>query len=294
MTQFAKPIGLARPDEIALRDPLQALTWLEIDNILNRAANAIRVADLGEERRMAVFAENACETALANLGGLVGGASVVPVNFHLTAEEVAYILEDSGTRMLFVGPETAERGIEAAHLAGVPTVIGWRTNLEGIADWSTWLSESSDDEPDVSVAPRPNLLYTSGTTGRPKGTHLPPTMFAGGNTVGEHLDNLKANPLAELGPHLVVGPMYHTGPLSGARLLAAGAPSVILTRFDAENTLRAIETYRTASTIMVPTHFVRLLALDEEVKAKYDISSMVSVSHTGAKCPVDVKRSMIE
>ena len=64
---------------------------------------------------MAVFAENACETALANLGGLVGGASVVPVNFHLTAEEVAYILEDSGTRMLFVGPETAERGIEAAH-----------------------------------------------------------------------------------------------------------------------------------------------------------------------------------
>ena len=157
MTQFAKPIGLARPDEIALRDPLQALTWLEIDNILNRAANAIRVADLGEERRMAVFAENACETALANLGGLVGGASVVPVNFHLTAEEVAYILEDSGTRMLFVGPETAERGIEAAHLAGVPTVIGWRTNLEGITDWSTWLSESSDDEPDVSVAPRPNL-----------------------------------------------------------------------------------------------------------------------------------------
>ena len=119
-------------------------------------------------------------------------------------------------------------------------------------------------------------------------------MFAGGNTVGEHLDNLKANPLAELGPHLVVGPMYHTGPLSGARLLAAGAPSVILTRFDAENTLRAIETYRTASTIMVPTHFVRLLALAEEVKAKYDISSMVSVSHTGAKCPVDVKRSMIE
>ena len=67
-----------------------------------------------------------------------------------------------------------------------------------------------------------------------------------------------------------------------------------ITRFDAENTLRAIETYRTASTIMVPTHFVRLLALDEEVKAKYDISSMVSVSHTGAKCPVDVKRSMIE
>lgn len=294
MTQFAKPIGIARPNEIALRDPLTALTWLEIDDILNRAANAIRQTDLGEDRRMAVFAENACETALANLGGLIGGASVVPVNFHLTAEEVAYILEDSGTQLLFVGPETAERGLEAAAMAGVPQVVGWRSPSFELIDWSTWLANSSPDEPDTSVAPRPNLLYTSGTTGRPKGTHLPPTMFAGGDTVAEHLDNLGANPMAELGPHLVVGPMYHTGPLSGARLLAAGAPSVILTRFDAENTLRAIDTYKTASTIMVPTHFVRLLALPDEVKSRYDISSMVSVSHTGAKCPVDVKRAMIE
>ena len=188
MTQFAKPIGLARPDEIALRDPLTALTWLEIDDILNRAANAIRQTDLGEERRMAVFAENACETALANLGGLIGGASVVPVNFHLTAEEVAYILEDSGTRLLFVGPETAERGLEAAAIAGVTQVVGWRASSFDLTDWSNWLADSSPEEPDTSVAPRPNLLYTSGTTGRPKGTHLPPTMFAGGATVAEHLD----------------------------------------------------------------------------------------------------------
>ena len=178
MTQFAKPIGIARPNEIALRDPLTALTWLEIDDILNRAANAIRHTDLGEDRRMAVFAENACETALANLGGLIGGASVVPVNFHLTAEEVAYILEDSGTKLLFVGPETAERGLEAAAIAGVPQVVGWRSPAFELTDWSTWLANSSPDEPDTSVAPRPNLLYTSGTTGRPKGTHLPPTMFA--------------------------------------------------------------------------------------------------------------------
>jgi long-chain acyl-CoA synthetase len=88
--------------------------------------------------------------------------------------------------------------------------------------------------------------------------------------------------------------MYHTGPLSGARLLAAGVPSVILARFDAEKTLAAIDRYRIGNTVMVPTHFVRLLALPDEVKARYDVSSLKRVSHTGAKCPVDVKRAMIE
>jgi len=294
MVQFAKTIAKERPEEIALRDPRAALTWLEVDDILNRAANGIRMSDTGPDHRIAVFAENGVETALANLGGLIGGASVVPINFHLTAEEVAYILEDSGAQILFVGPETAARGLDAAAQAGVPQVIGWRCDSENLTDWHNWLETNPGDEPDTTIPPRPNLLYTSGTTGRPKGTHLPPTMFAGGDTVSAHLENLKQNPLATLGPHLVVGPMYHTGPLSGARLLAAGAPSVILTKFDAENTLRTIETYGTTSTIMVPTHFVRLLALDEATKSRYDISSMIRVSHTGAKCPVDIKRAMIE
>ena len=294
MTTFAKTIAAERPSEIALRDPRQALTWLEVDDQLNRAANAIRSAELGPERRIAVFAENGVETAIANLGGLIGGASVVPVNFHLTAEEVAYILSDSDSRMLFVGPETAERGLAAAQQAGISAVVGWRCEEATLVNWDSWLKESSGAEPDTSIKPRPNLLYTSGTTGRPKGTHLPPTMFAGGDTVEAHLENLKLNPLATLGPHLVVGPMYHTGPLSGARLLAAGAPSVILTKFDAENTLKAIAEFKTTSTIMVPTHFVRLLALDPDIKAQYDVSSMIRVSHTGSKCPVDIKRGMIE
>ena len=295
MTAFASQLASDRPSEIALRDPRQALTWGDINDILNRAANALQRLDLGEDRRIAVFAENAVETALANLAGLISGASVVPINFHLSAEEVAYILNDADVRLLFVGPETCSRGLLAADKSAVNTVIGWRCESDQHAlDWRTWLANSSSQEPDDRVKPRPNLLYTSGTTGRPKGTHLPPTMFAGGNTIAEHLDNLKANPLANQGPHLVVGPMYHTGPLSGARLLAAGTPSVILTKFDAEKTLDAITTYQTTSSIMVPTHFVRLLALPEEIKTKYDVSSMIQVSHTGSKCPVDIKQAMID
>ena len=294
---FAKPFAEENPEVIAISDPVKELTWGEVDDTLNRCANGLQSMDLGPDTRVAVFAENCVETALANLGGLLAGASVVPVNFHLTAEEVAYILSDSETRVLFVGPETAERGLEAAASSNVHTVIGWGGS-PGVTGWEEWLAGQDAGEPDDSVKPRPNLLYTSGTTGRPKGTDLPPTMFAGGDTVREHLELFRARTLertgGQIGTQLVDGPMYHTGPLSGTRQLIAGMNSVILARFDAEKTLAAIEKYRITSTIMVPTHFVRLLALPDDVKAKYDVSSMQAISHTGAKCPVDVKKAMIE
>ncbi len=295
---FAKAYAEERPaSEIAIQDPWKALTWMEVDDELNRCANGLQAMDLGPEFRIAVFAENAVETAMANLGGLIAGASVVPVNFHLTADEVAYILSDADVRVLFVGPETEERGIEASKASNVHTIISWGQS-DGTLTWSSWLSENLAGEPDQSVPPRPNLLYTSGTTGKPKGTDLPPTMFAGGNTVGEHLTKFKEAVLSEfgdmIGTQLVVGPMYHTGPLSGIRQLIAGMNSVILGRFDAEKTLAAIQEHKVTSTIMVPTHFVRLLALPAPTKAKYDVSSLIDVSHTGSKCPVDVKRAMIE
>ncbi len=296
---FAKPYAEENPDEIAIRDARIALSWAEVDDQLNRCGSGLQAMDLGPETRIAVFAENAVETALANLGGLIAGASVVPVNFHLTAEEVNYILCDSGARVLFVGPETYDRGIEAAKGSDVHTVVGWGAPADAdLTPWDAWLSGNDAGGPDQSVPPKPNLLYTSGTTGRPKGTDLPPTMFAGGDTVDEHLANFKQGVLertgGQVGTQLVVGPMYHTGPLSGTRQLIAGVNSVILGRFNAESTLEAIEKYKVNSTIMVPTHFVRLLALPDDVKAKYDVSSVVSISHTGSKCPVDVKRAMIE
>lgn len=294
LTTFAAELARARPDEVAIRDEHQALGWAQVDEVLNRVANGLLARDLGPEHRIAVFAENAVETAMANLGGLIAGASVVPVNFHLTADEAAYILSDAEVRVLFVDSITAARGVDAAQQAGVPLVVGWGDVPAGVAPWSAWLAEQSPADPPNEQPPRPNLLYTSGTTGRPKGTPLPPTMFAGGATVREHLENLGKSPMAAFGPHLVVGPMYHTGPLSGARLLAAGVSSVILGRFDAEKTLAAIERYKIGNSVMVPTHFVRMLALPDDVRARYDMSSLQRVSHTGAKCPVDVKRAMIE
>ena len=298
MPIFAADLARERPDEIAVRDPDKALRWADVDDILNRVANNALNTDLGPSRRVAVFAENAAETALAHLGCLLGSASTVPVNFHLTAEETAYILVDSESRLLFVGPETVDRGVAAAEIArseGLSIdVIGWGVNASGVRAWDDWLAAGAPTNPPLDVAPRANLLYTSGTTCRPKGTELPPTMFAGGSTMAEHLEGMKANRFAQFGTHLVVGPMYHTGPLNGMRLLVRGVPMVILAKFDAEKTLQAIHEHRTESSVMVPTHFVRLLALPDDVKKKYDVSSMKLAAHTGASCPVDVKRAMIE
>lgn len=306
MPQFARDLAEADPSAFALvefgigaargaESSERRLTWAEVDDTLNRVANLVLAADLGPDRRVAVFAENSAETALAHLGALLGGASTVPVNFHLTADEAAYILADAGARIVFVGPETLDRGVEAAVTAGVEQVIAWGDDApSGTVPWATWLAGGDPTDPPGDVRPRPNLLYTSGTTGRPKGTELPPTMFAGGDTMAEHLAGLAANRLAEFGVHLVVGPMYHTGPLSGMRLLAAGKPSVILGRFDAATTLAAIDRYSAETMVMVPTHFVRLLALPDEVKRANDLSSVRAVAHTGAKCPDDVKAAMID
>ena len=298
MPAFASQLAADRPHEIAVRDPDKTMTWAEVGDVLNRVANNVLSRDLGSSRRVAVFAENAAETALAHLGSLLGSASTVPVNFHLTADEAAYILVDSDARIVFVGPETVDRGVAAVAIARAEgrdvELVGWGVNAAGVTPWSEWLAAGDPNDPPLDVKPRANLLYTSGTTGRPKGTELPPTMFAGGSTMAEHLEAMKGNRFAIFGTHLVVGPMYHTGPLTGMRLLVCGVPMVILAKFDAEKTLQAIHEHKTESSVMVPTHFVRLLALPDEVKKKYDVSSMKLAAHTGASCPVDVKRAMIE
>ena len=146
-------------------------------------------------------------------------------------------------------------------MSACPSSSAGARRSSGVRSWETWLAGSSPAEPSPDIEPRPNLMYTSGTTGRPKGVELPPTMFAGGGTMTEHVAALGRSVYASFGTHLVVGPMYHTGPLSGVRLLATGIPVVVLGRFDAEHVLRSIETHAAETTVMVPTHFVRLLAL---------------------------------
>ena len=171
MPEFAKELARKNPEQVAIRDDKESLTWDDVDGILNRAVNRLLETDLGPQRRISVFAENSNQTALAHLAGLLAGASTVPVNFHLTAEEAAYILQDSETSVLFLGPETVERGLEAAQIAGIQKVIAWSDKKEPYSDfeiWNSWYEEASSEDPITNLKPLPHLLYTSGTTGNPK------------------------------------------------------------------------------------------------------------------------------
>ena len=300
MSLLAQHIPADDPDQMALADQQTTLGWAELDQMVNRAVNLLHTLDLGPERRLAVFAENSVETVVAYVAAALAGASAVPVNFHLTADELAYILEDSASALLLVGPESAERGLSAAEAVSTGTggppisMMGWRCgDLPAMDSWEQGLAFAPNGPPPTDIPPVPHLFYTSGTTGRPKGVDAPPALFRGGATVEEYFATC-ATPNAAIGTHLVVGPLYHAGPFAATRNLMGGAPVVVMGRFDAEATLAAIDRYRVNGVFMVPTHFSRLLALPAEVRQRYRTDSLVSVTHSGAPCPVSVKRAMIE
>lgn len=292
MSQTLLSVPAEQRDSLALADERIELSWNQLDPVLNRAANALGAA-VDATRRAAVFAPNAAETVIAYLAGLEAGVSTVPVSYHLTAGELVYILQDSGASVLFVGPETLAAGLEAAREVGVKTVVGWRCPpTEGVTPWDDWLATASDAEPDATVKPLPHLHYTSGTTGKPKATETPPQYFPEAATIREFAEIVR--PKATPSPGLAVGPLYHTGPLGMARNVFAGTALVVMGHFDPEAALAAIEKYQVKGSVMVPTHFQRFLALPEEVRAKYDVSSMQRLAHTGAACPREVKKAMIE
>lgn len=291
MSALHRPVGAAA-DDLALTDGRTTLGWGQLDAVLDRAVAALRSLDTGPDRRVAVLAVNSAETVVAHAAVLLAGLSAVPVSPHLKVPEVEYILDVARARVVLAGPETAATA-QAAR--GNADVYAWRTaDLDGVQLWEELVEPAALPLPADDVAPRPPMLFTSGTTGRPKPVEQPPTMFPGGNSGRELVARLRENPLAQFAPHLVAGPLHHTGPLTAVRLLLAGVPLVVLPRFDAEAALRAISQHRVQASVMVPTHFARLLALPQEVRDAYDVSSLREVVHTGAACPVPLKRRMLE
>ncbi len=296
MSLLIHDMSAERRDRLALADERMRLNWAELDAVMNRAVNAMLALPFDRVRRVAVFAPNAAEPVIAYVAGLLGGISTVPASFHLTAGELAYILSDSQASALFCGPETLDKAIEAAREAGVSTVIAWRSpSREGVMGWDDWLAAASDAEPPSDMTPAPHLHYTSGTTGKPKGTDTPPSYFPPAETIADYAQIMRARAAAlPDGPSMAVGPLYHTGPLTSVRAVIGGTPLVTVEHFDPQTVLATIEREAIAGCVMVPTHFQRLLSLPDDIRARYDLSSMKRLAHTGAACPRDVKQRMID
>jgi long-chain acyl-CoA synthetase len=275
-----------------------SLTWAELDALLNRSINALLGRDLGPDRRIAVFAQNHPNTVVAYLTSVLAGCSGVPINYHLRAEECAYILRDSGARLVFAGPENVEAALEAATLAGGLPVVAWGIDdATGAERWEDFLAAGSDDEPPDDLLPLPYLYYTSGTTGFPKGTQsVPmPVMGDGQPTSRDQVQKLMevASPDGKVA--LTMAPMYHFAQIGVVkRAVLIGRTLILYKRFDAQRILRAIQEYGVTDTLMVPAQLVRLLALPEEVRSQYDLSSLRTVITGAAPCALDVKYRILE
>ncbi|MEU1268351.1 AMP-binding protein [Streptomyces sp. NPDC005799] len=281
------------PHEPALIDDRGALSWSGLADQIERAAARLLQFAPGPDHRVAVLGDNAIPTLVTHLAGLRAGVGTVATSRQLMVGELVDQLVDANATAIVAGPAGAGVAVEAARELGLPVVTHGTEPAGHAFDWEPWLKAAPATPAPTDRPARPPLVYTSGTTGRARGTEV---RWVSGDIADSaaYLAALAARSGFPPGPHLVCGPLQHNGPLTALRHLAAGQPVVILGKYDAEAFLRRTEEWRVTSAVMVPTHFQRLLALPQDVRARYDVSSLLQVSHTGSACPAEVKRAMIE
>lgn len=281
------------------------------DDLMARVARAAAMLSrlgVGEGDAVAVVLRNDFAFFEAAMAAQHLGAYAVPVNWHFRADEAGYILADCAAKAVVAHADLLP-GIAGNIPAGVPVLVV-ATPPEIVAaygidpalapvppgrdDWDAL----RDAHPPHAGQPKPrraNMIYTSGTTGRPKGVRreapTPPMLEVMAEMVGL-VFGLKPGARVRTA---MVGPMYHAAPNTyGLTAARNGGLVVLQPRFDAEDLLRLIERHRLTHLHMVPTMFVRLLKLPEEVRRRHDLSSLEWVVHAAAPCPPEVKRRMIE
>ncbi len=283
-------------------------SWADIQANAARGAGGLSSLGVAEDDSVALMLRNDFATFEVNMAASQLGAYAVPINWHFTPEEAGYILRDCGAKVLVAHADLYARiapGVPAdvkVLVVPVPEEIGDAYSLPserraapvGPQTWDEFVAACAPNAAPPRLS-RGSMIYTSGTTGRPKGVRRRPST-----------PELQAAAAAEIGkywglvadPSIVVlmnGPMYHSAPaaygMGSARL---GLKVVLQPRFDAEEMLRLIDRHGVTHMHIVPTMFVRLLRLPEEVKRQYDHGSLRWVTHGAAPCAPAVKRQMIE
>jgi long-chain acyl-CoA synthetase len=286
-----------RPDHPAMimAGSGQTVTFAEMDAYANRFAQLLRARGLKRGDHFAVLMENNVHYLQVVWGSQRAGTMMVPISTRLTAPEICYILKDAGAKFLLTSTRYAEaiEGIRE-ECADLPLLI---VDGEGEEDYEAALA-AQPPEPIADQAPGQYMLYSSGTTGRPKGVKPAPP---------EDDDILATNPLMGLAVmgagmpadgsmvYLSPAPLYHAAPIGWCTTAQRlGGTVVVMEKFDPEHALETIEKYKVTDSQWVPTHFVRMLKLDPEVRTRYDLSSHQRALHAAAPCPVPIKREMIE
>ncbi len=291
-------IAAQEPERVALVDPDgRSIGYGDLAAKANAYARGLQALGLEAGDVIVVLQPNGDELVAAYFAAIQSGLYIVVVNWHLVGPEVAYILSDSGAKAFLAHERFADVAIAAADEAGIPELGRFAVgDVPGFRRIEELGSGEGDGRPERRTAGSP-MLYTSGTTGRPKGVRRPlsgadPDSVPGASTwffgifgLAPHDDHV----------HLCGSPLYHTAVLNFVAIsLQLGHTAVLMDRWDAEDTLRLIERHRVTHSHLVPTQFRRLLGLPEDVRAAYDLGSLRVMIHGAAPCPLEVKRRMLD
>ncbi len=286
------------PDAFALADP-NGRDWTrgELLAEANKIAHGLRAQGLGKGDCVAVVLENCAEMFQLYLAVGQIGMYMSPINNHLTAPEIAFIVEDSGAKV-FIGSERFhDECAKACELASFPTESAFSLGtVEGFRGLDELKARQPDTLPEDRSAGQV-MNYTSGTTGKPKGVRRPladisPDLVA--TMMSAFLGMFGLQPEDD-NVHICGSPLYHTAVLMfSSNALHCGHGVVLMDKWLPEEMLRLIEKYRVTHSHMVPTQFNRLLKLDESVRNKYDMSSLRAMIHAAAPCPIETKKKMLD
>ena len=285
------------PNQLALVDP-DGREWTRGELLAgcNQVVHGLRALGLKKGDSLATVLPNGAEMIELYLAATQAGFFLTPINHHLTAPEIAYIVGDSEAKAFIAherfGAACAAAAKELDFPANARFAIG---NVPGFRPYAELKAgQSSDAAADRAAGQVMN--YTSGTTGRPKGVRRPlapldPDTMA---TLMSGFLGLFGSKAEDGNVHICGSPLYHTAVLVFASAsMHLGHPVVLMDRWSPEEMLRLIEKYRVTTSHMVPTQFHRLLALPEEVRKRYDVSSVRTMVHAAAPCPIDTKRKML-
>jgi fatty-acyl-CoA synthase len=286
------------PDKVAatLVETGETLTYGQLEERSVRLAHVLYGAGLRPGDVVALLTENSLRAFEVYWAAMRSGLYISAVNHNLSADEAAYIVEDSGASALIASAGKAEvAGAVASSAPGLAVRLSFGGSIEGFASYEDVLASASA-EPLTDQPHGAPMLYSSGTTGRPKGVRppLPPVQVT---EVGDALVGLVGQVFG-VGPetvYLTPAPLYHAAPLRWCGAVHAhGGTVVMMRKFDAEGALRAIHDNNVTHAQFVPTMFVRMLQLPAIVRDGYDVSSLRLAVHAAAPCPVEVKQRMID
>lgn len=263
----------------------------------NQVSHGLRALGLETGDTVACVLPNSLTMLELYLGALQIGLYLTPINHHLVGPEIAYIVNDSDAKVFVTDAQFAGEIAKAMTEVDLPSESCFAVGgLDGFRDWEELKAGQPTTAPENRIAGNP-MHYTSGTTGKPKGVKRA-LIDIDPDVLGELYAGFQGMFGVQPGDgnvHITGSPLYHTAVLMWtANSLHMGHTVVLMEKWTAEDMLKLIDRYKVTTSHMVPTQFHRLLALPEEVRNTYDVSSLRCMVHAAAPCPPEVKRRMIE